>query len=233
MSRILLVEDELHIVRALTPALLAEGYQVTAVMNGGDAIAGLATDGFDAILLDLGLPDMDGKTVIAKAREWSEVPILIISARHQEGEKIQALDLGADDYIDKPFAMGELMARLRAVLRGRDRRFSSNSFFKAGTLEIDFSARVVRVQGEPVHLTPREYDLMRALARHAGRVITHRQIVAAVWGGAEMIEAQSVRVLVAQLRQKIEVEASRPRIILTEQGLGYRMRDLDFPDDPV
>lgn len=225
MTRILLVEDEIHIVRALTPALEAEGYDVTPVAAGAAALEALAREGFDVILLDLGLPDMDGKQVIERIREWSEVPIIVLSARHLEDEKIAAFDLGADDYVNKPFAMGELMARLRAAQRGRDRRFSSLSTFTAGPLTMDFSNRRVWIEGEPVHLTPKEYDLARALARYAGRVVTHRQIVAAVWGGSGAVDNQSVRVLVAQLRLKIERNPARPRIILTEQGLGYRLTE--------
>lgn len=222
-ARVLLVEDESHIVRALTPALEAEGYAIVSVATGEGALEALAAEGFDLILLDLGLPDIDGKLVIERIREWSEVPILVLSARHLENEKIAALDLGADDYINKPFAMGELMARLRAAQRGRDRRFSSLSVFRAGALRIDFSNRRVWIEDEPIHLTPKEYDLARTLARHAGRVVTHRQIAAAVWGGAAPAENQAVRVLVAQLRQKIERNPARPRIVVTEQGLGYRM----------
>lgn len=225
MSRMLLVEDEPHIVKSLTPALLAEGYEVTSAERGSDALAALASEGFDVILLDLGLPDMDGKNVIERIREWSEVPILVLSARHNEEEKIAALDLGADDYVNKPFAMGELMARLRAVLRGRDRRFSSRSLFIAGPLAIDFSARAVRVEDETIQVTPREYDLLRTLARHAGRVVTHRQLITAIWKGAETADVQTLRVLVSQLRQKIEEDATRPRVVLTEQGIGYRMHD--------
>lgn len=225
MTRILLVEDEAHIVRALSPALEAEGYDITPVATGSAAMEALAGEGFDLILLDLGLPDMDGKLVIERVREWSEVPIIVLSARHLEDEKIAAFDLGADDYVNKPFAMGELMARLRAAQRGRDRRFSSVSVFKAGALTMDLSNRRVWIEDEPIHLTPREYDLARTLARYAGRVVTHRQIAVAVWGGASAVDNQSVRVLVAQLRQKIERNPARPRIILTEQGLGYRMTE--------
>ena len=225
MIRILLVEDEVHIVRALTPALEAEDYDITPVSTGGAAMEALAGEGFDLILLDLGLPDMDGKRVIERIREWSEVPIIVLSARHLEDEKIAAFDLGADDYVNKPFAMGELMARLRATQRGRDRRFSSVSVFKAGALTMDLSNRRVWVEDEPIHLTPKEYDLARTLARYAGRVVTHRQIVTAVWGGTGTVDNQSVRVLVAQLRQKIERNPARPRIVLTEQGLGYRMTE--------
>ncbi|MBB5660507.1 response regulator transcription factor [Brevundimonas halotolerans] len=223
MTKILLVEDEPHIVRALSPALEAEGYEITPVGNGSAAMEALAGEGFDLILLDLGLPDMDGKVVIERIREWSEVPIIVLSARHLEEEKIAAFDLGADDYVNKPFAMGELLARLRAAQRGRDRRFSSVSVFKAGGLTMDLSSRRVWIEDEPIHLTPKEYDLARTLARYAGRVVTHRQIAAAVWGGAGSVDSQSIRVLVAQLRQKIERNPARPRIVLTEQGLGYRM----------
>ena len=226
MTRILLVEDEAHIVRALRPALETEGHQLAHVSAGAAALEALAGEGFDLILLDLGLPDMDGKDVIRRVREWSEVPILVLSARHLEGEKIAALDLGADDYVNKPFAAGELLARLRAALRGRDRRFATQSRFSAGDLTIDFSSHKVWVEDEPIHLTPKESDLARALARHAGRVVTHRQITAAVWGGEATVDSQSIRVLVGQLRQKIERNPSRPRIILSEQGLGYRMADL-------
>lgn len=225
MTRILLVEDEAHIVRALSPALEAEGYEITPVATGSAAMEALAGEGFDLILLDLGLPDMDGKVVIERVREWSEVPIIVLSARHLEDEKIAAFDLGADDYVNKPFAMGELMARLRAAQRGRDRRFSSVSVFKAGALTMDLSNRRVWIEDEPIHLTPREYDLARTLARYAGRVVTHRQIAVAVWGGGAAVDSQSVRVLVAQLRQKIERNPARPRVILTEQGLGYRMTE--------
>ena len=223
MTKILLVEDEPHIVRALSPALEAEGYEITPVGNGSAAMEALAGEGFDLILLDLGLPDMDGKVVIERIREWSEVPIIVLSARHLEEEKIAAFDLGADDYVNKPFAMGELLARLRAAQRGRDRRVSSVSVFKAGGLTMDLSSRRVWIEDEPIHLTPKEYDLARTLARYAGRVVTHRQIAAAVWGGAGSVDSQSIRVLVAQLRQKIERNPARPRIVLTEQGLGYRM----------
>lgn len=222
---ILLVDDEPNIIRALKPALEASGFDVAAAETGGGAMSLLASEAFDAILLDLGLPDMDGKIVIKRVREWSEVPIVVLSARDNEPEKIEALDLGADDYVSKPFATGELMARLRAALRGRERRFSSRSSFQAGSLWIDFSLRLVKVDGEEVRLTPREYEFLRVLARHAGRVVTHGQLIAAVWNGDA--DAQSVRVLAAQVRQKLERDPSRPRLIATEQGLGYRLAPED------
>jgi two-component system, OmpR family, KDP operon response regulator KdpE len=228
-GHILLVDDEAQLVRVLTPVLTTVGYQVSVAPTGNEALSQLAKDGYDAVILDLGLPDLDGKAVIEAIRGWSDVPILVLSARDIEQEKIAALDLGADDFVNKPFAVGELLARLRATLRGRERRFSARSRFKAGDLEIDFAARLVSVQGEDVRLTPREYDLLRVLARHAGRVVTHRQLIAAVWGPEAEVDAQFVRVLVGQVRQKLEQNPGDPRILLTEPGLGYRLIPEDEP----
>ena len=226
-GHILLVDDEAQLVRVLTPVLTTVGYDVSVAPTGNQALSQLAKDGYDAVILDLGLPDLGGKAVIEAIRGWSDVPILVLSARDIEQEKIAALDLGADDFVNKPFAVGELLARLRATLRGRERRFSARSRFKAGDLEIDFASRLVSVQGEDVRLTPREYDLLRALARHAGRVVTHRQLIAAVWGPEAEVDAQFVRVLVGQVRQKLEQNPGDPRILLTEPGLGYRL----IPED--
>lgn len=221
--RLLIVDDEPQILRALTPALQAAGYAVEAVGSGAEALSALAAEPCEAIILDLGLPDMDGKEVIVRVREWSDAPIIVLSARDLESEKIAALDAGADDYVGKPVRMGELLARLRAAQRGRERRFASQAQVRAGDLEIDFARRRVTVQGEEVHLTPREYDLLRVLARHAGRVVTHRQLIAAVWGPGAQVDAQFVRVLVGQLRQKVEAEPASPRLVTTEPGLGYRL----------
>jgi two-component system KDP operon response regulator KdpE len=223
-ARLLLVDDEPQIVRALTPALTAAGYAVEAAATGQTALARMAAEPCDVVILDLGLPDLDGKQVIARVREWSDAPIIVLSARDLESEKIAALDLGADDFVNKPVGVGELLARVRASLRGRDRRFAAQTGFRAGDLEIDFAGRRVFVMGEEVRLTPREYDLIRILGRHAGRVVTHRQVIAAVWGPDAHVDAQFVRVLVAQLRQKIEAEPSSPRIVVTEPGVGYRLR---------
>jgi two-component system KDP operon response regulator KdpE len=225
--RLLLVDDEPQIVRALTPALAAAGYTVETAATGEAALSQMAGNLCEVMILDLGLPDMDGKDVIRRAREWTEAPIIVLSARDLESEKIAALDLGADDFVNKPVGVGELLARVRASLRGRERRFSAQPSFTAGDLEINFLNRRVFVQNEEVRLTPREYDLLRTLARHAGRVVTHRQVIAAVWGPDAQVDAQFVRVLVAQLRQKIELEPSAPRIVLTEPGIGYRLRDDD------
>jgi two-component system KDP operon response regulator KdpE len=224
---LLVVDDEPQILRVLKPTLAAAGYEVTTAETGQGALKLLASQGFDAVILDLGLPDIDGKDVIDRLREWSEVPILVLSARDIELEKIEALDRGADDFVNKPFAVGELMARLRAALRGRERRFATNANFKAGDLSIDFSTRRASVGGEEVRLTQREYDFVRTMARHAGKVVTHKQLIAAVWGPTAEVDAQFVRVLVGQVRQKLEEDSSRPRLILTEPGLGYRM----IPED--
>lgn len=226
-ASLLLVDDEQQILRALKPALAAADYSVTTAETGGEALSHLASEICDVVILDLGLPDMDGKEVIERIREWSEVPILVLSARALEHEKIAALDLGADDFINKPFAVGELLARIRAALRGRERRFSANAVFRSGDLEVNFATRQVRLLGEEVRLTPREYDLLKTLARYGGRVVTHRQLIAAVWGPNAQVDTQFVRVLVAQLRQKIEEEPSTPRILLTEPGIGYRLTPED------
>jgi two-component system KDP operon response regulator KdpE len=222
-GHILLVDDETQLLRALTPALIAEGYRTTTAESGEAALSILAREWCDVIILDLGLPDMDGKSVIERVREWSDTPIVVLSARDIVNEKIAALDLGADDFLNKPFEVSELLARLRAALRGKARRFSAQASFRCGELEINFANRRVFVQGEEVKLTPREYELLRALARYSGRIVTHKQLITAVWGPNAGVETQFVRVLVAQVRQKIEEEPSSPRILLTEPGLGYRL----------
>ncbi|MDP3489253.1 MAG: response regulator transcription factor [Phenylobacterium sp.] len=222
-GQLLLVDDEPQIVRSLRPALTAAGYSVSTAETGGMALSHLAAEPCDIVILDLGLPDMDGKTVIARIREWSEIPIIVLSARDLEVEKIAALDLGADDFVNKPFAVGELLARARATLRGRDLRLAGQAKFRSAELEVNFATRRAFVQGDEVRLTPREYDLVRTLARHAGRVVTHKQIIAAVWGPDASVDAQFVRVLVAQLRQKLEENPSAPRVLLTEPGVGYRL----------
>jgi two-component system, OmpR family, KDP operon response regulator KdpE len=224
LGRLLIVDDESQIVRALTPALTAAGFTVSSAENGEGALALLANDPSDVVILDLGLPDMDGKEVIQRIREWSDCPIIVLSARDLEIEKIRALDLGADDFINKPVGVGELLARIRAAMRGRERRFSAQPQFQFGELEINFPARRVMVKGEEVRLTPREYQLLRILAGHAGQVVTHKQIIIAVWGPETNADAQFVRVLMAQLRQKLEADPSSPNLLTTEPGIGYRLR---------
>jgi len=228
-NRLLIVDDEPQIVRALTPALAAAGFEVVSATNGEQAMSLLAGDPSDVVILDLGLPDLDGKDVILRVREWSEAPIIVLSERDLESEKIAALDAGADDFVNKPVGVGELLARIRAVMRGRERRFSAQPRFQFGELEINFPARRVMVQGEEIRLTPREYQLLRILAGHAGQVVTHKQIIMAVWGADSNADAQFVRVLMAQLRQKLEVDPASPTLLLTEPGIGYRLSCDDEP----
>lgn len=226
-ARLLLVDDEPQLIRALAPALSAAGYALTTAADATEALALMAAQPFDAIFLDLGLPDLDGKEVIARIRDWSGVPIIVLSARDLEAEKILALDLGANDFINKPFTVGELLARLRAAMRIRNRSADAASRFCIGGLDVDFVARKVRLDGARLHLTPREYALLRTMASHSDRVLTHRQIINAVWGVHSTVDAQSVRVLVGQLRQKIETDPNRPRYLLTETGVGYSMASDD------
>ena len=222
-NRLLIVDDEPQILRALTPALAAAGFDVVGASSGEEAMGLLASEPSDVVILDLGLPDMDGKEVIQRVREWSDVPMIVLSARDLESEKIAALDVGADDFVNKPVGVGELLARIRAVMRGRERRFSAQPRFQFGELEINFPARRVMVEGEEIRLTPREYQLLRILAGHAGQVVTHKQIIMAVWGADSNADAQFVRVLMAQLRQKLEADPSNPQLLLTEPGIGYRL----------
>jgi two-component system KDP operon response regulator KdpE len=225
-ARVLVVDDEPAIHRFLTPALLANDYKVLKADNGSDALRQIAADAPDIVILDLGLPDMDGKDVIARVREWSNVPIIVLSARDREAEKITALDRGADDFVNKPFGVGELMARLRTALRHRMQRNGETPVVSVGGLEIDVPRRRVAWQGSEVSLSPKEFDLLAFLARHAGKVVTHRQILTAVWGPAHEHDTQYLRVYVGQLRQKIEPNPSDPRFILTEPGIGYRLMDM-------
>ncbi|WP_295557264.1 response regulator [uncultured Hyphomicrobium sp.] len=222
-ARILVVDDEPQILRFLKPSLAAAGYEVIAATNGKEALAAAATRSPDAILLDLGLPDMDGKDVIRELRTWSKTPILVLSARDQESEKIAALDLGADDYVNKPFGIGELTARLRTALRHAAQQAAEQTAMQAGPLVIDILAHRVTRDGEPVKLTPKEFDLLAILVRNAGRVLTHRQILTAVWGPAHAEDLQYLRVFIGQLRQKLETDPDTPALITTESGIGYRL----------
>lgn len=222
-SRILVVDDEPQIQRFLKPSLAAAGYEVVEVGTGAEALKAVATQAPDLVILDLGLPDMDGKEVIASLRGWSDIPIVILSARDRESEKIAALDLGADDYIEKPFGIGELTARIRTALRHRGRRDAIPSVVEIDGLTIDPIKRLVMRNGEMVHLTPKEYDLLLLLTRHVGRVVTHRTLLTTVWGLAHGDDLHYLRVFIGQLRQKIERDPTRPRIVCTEPGVGYRM----------
>ncbi|MCW2286035.1 two-component system KDP operon response regulator KdpE [Rhodoblastus acidophilus] len=222
-KRILVVDDEAPIQRFLKPALAASGYDVLTAENGRQALHLIATGAPDLIVLDLGLPDMDGKEVLEQARQFSQAPVIVLSARDREAEKIAALDLGADDYVEKPFAIGEFMARLRAALRHAARNEKEILRFDAGGLSVDLERRLVSREGASVKLTPKEFDLLAVLVRHAGKVVTHRQILAQVWGPAHVEDTQYLRVFVGQLRAKIEPSPDAPRLIQTEAGVGYRL----------
>jgi two-component system KDP operon response regulator KdpE len=224
-SRILVVDDEPQIQRFLRPSLTAAGYEIIEAGTGAEALKAVATQAPDLIILDLGLPDMDGKEVIASLRGWSDVPIVILSARDRETEKIAALDLGADDYVEKPFGIGELTARIRSALRHRGRRDAIPTVMDVDGLTIDPIKRLVSRDGETVHLTPKEYDLLLLLSRHAGRVVTHRTLLTSVWGPAHGDDLHYLRVFIGQLRQKIERDPTQPRIVRTEPGVGYRMAE--------
>jgi two-component system KDP operon response regulator KdpE len=223
--RALLVDDEPAILRFLKSALAANDYEVATAETVAEAIKRIASGAPDVVVLDLGLPDGDGKEVIRAVREWSAVPIVVLSARDREAEKIEALDLGADDFVNKPFGVGELLARLRTALRHRMERDSETPVLRTGRIEVDSVRRRVTRSGTELKLTPKEFDLLSFLARHAGRVLTHRQILAAVWGPAHTGDTQYLRVYISQLRDKIEEKPSDPAIIVTEPGVGYRVAE--------
>jgi two-component system, OmpR family, KDP operon response regulator KdpE len=224
-TRVLVVDDELAILRFLKPALEANDYEMVSSGTVAEALRRIAADAPDIVLLDLGLPDGDGKQVIQRAREWSDLPIIVLSAREREAEKIEALDLGADDYVNKPFQVGELMARMRTALRHRMLRHAQTPLLRVGGVEIDAVRHRVTRAGAEIKLTPKEFELLSFLARHAGRVLTHKQILTAVWGPAHVEDTQYLRVYVGQLRQKIEDKPDDPQIVLTEPGIGYRVAE--------
>jgi two-component system KDP operon response regulator KdpE len=222
--RVLVVDDEPEIVRGLTIVLRGAGYTVEAASSRAAALSSLSNRPPDALVLDLVLPDGDGVTVCRDIRQWSRLPILVLSAVGDEREKVRALDAGADDYVTKPFGTAELLARLRAVLR-RSPDAGHDTLVEIGELVIDLEDRVVRREGREVHLTPIEFDLLRVLAQHRGRLVTQRHLLQEVWGPLYVNESHYLRVHVAHIRQKIEPEPSRPRYLITEPGVGYRLRD--------
>jgi len=222
---VVLIEDEPQIRRFLRAALGGNGYRLFEASNAQEGLTEVATRRPDLVILDLGLPDLDGLSVLGQLREWSSVPVIVLSARGQERDKIAALDGGADDYVSKPFSMGELLARMRVALRRRDQvgEGAAGSVFSVGGLRVDLAGRHVQVDGKEVHLTPIEYKLLTALVRHAGKVLTHRQLLQEVWGPSRTEDSQSLRFYVAQLRRKLEAVPARPRYLLTEPGVGYRL----------
>lgn len=224
-ARILVVEDDAPIRRFLRIALGSGGYEVAEAERGRQAIELAATSAPDCVVLDLGLPDMDGKAVIAAIRDWSRVPILVLSVRDRETEKIAALDAGADDYVTKPFAVGELLARLRALLRARNDRTAEPAQRVLGALVVDLASRTVRVDEREVKLTRKEFDVLALLARHPGRLVAHRQFLTAVWGPAHVDDTHYLRIAIGHIREKLGDDAADPRFIVTEPGVGYRLRE--------
>ncbi len=222
MTRILVVDDERPIRRFLK-ASLGNEYEVVEAVDGEDAIRVTATEKPDLVILDLGLPDMDGVEVTRRLREWTQIPIIIVSVREQETDKIAALDAGADDYLTKPFGAGELMARIRVAMRHASSP-EIQAVFESGDLLVNLSDRIVKVAGKEISLTPNEYDILRVLVQHAGRVMTHHQLLRIVWGNAYENEAHLLRVNMSNLRRKIEADPARPRHIITEPGVGYRLK---------
>ncbi len=224
-TRVLVVDDEPAILRFLKPALEANSYEIEAVGTVAEATKRIAAAAPDVVVLDLGLPDGDGKEVIRRVREWSDVPIIVLSARDREIEKIEALDLGADDFVNKPFGVGELMARMRAAIRHRMLTNDETPSLRVGDLEIDIVRHRIMRGKEEIKLTPKEFELLSFLVRHAGKVVTHKQILTAVWGPVHTEDTQYLRVYIGQLRQKVEDNPEDPKVIITESGIGYRVTD--------
>ncbi|HET9951467.1 MAG TPA: response regulator [Candidatus Eisenbacteria bacterium] len=224
---VLVVEDDPPIRKFLRAGLESHGYRYVEATTGGDGIAQASMRSPDLVLLDLGLPDVDGIEVVRRIREWSTLPIVVLSARGRERDKIEALDAGADDYVTKPFSMGELLARMRVALRHRARLRTGEEVtaFESGDLSIDLARRRVTARGKEVRLTPIEFKLLATLARFAGRVLTHDVLLREVWGPGYATQRHYLRVYMAQLRHKIEADPARPKHLVTEPGVGYRLRD--------
>jgi two-component system KDP operon response regulator KdpE len=222
-ASILLVEDEPEIRRFLRASLGAEGYRVVESSTGRRGAIDAGTHKPDLAIVDLGLPDMDGVNVIRRIREWSPIPIIVLSARAQERSKIEALDAGANDYVTKPFAMGEMLARVRAALRHAVRGEAGSTVLRMDDVVADLDARTVHRRGEPVHLTPIEFRLLTALAKDAGMVVTHRRLLTEVWGPTHERDTHYLRIYMKQLREKLEADPVQPRFLLTETGIGYRL----------
>jgi two-component system KDP operon response regulator KdpE len=220
---VLVVDDEPQVRRFLRASLPDQGYRLIEATNGAEALRDAATRGPDAILLDLGLPDLDGVEVTRRLREWSTVPIVVLSARGQESDKIEALDAGADDYLTKPFGIGELLARLRVALRHATRT-PGEAVFEHGDLRVDLATQRVFARAQEVRLTRTEYRLLAQLVKHAGKVLTHRQLLKEVWGPGSVGESHYLRVYMGQLRHKLEEDPARPRHLVTEIGVGYRLK---------
>lgn len=220
---VLVVDDEVQIRRFLRAGFELDGFAIHEAETGAEAIRAATLRPHDLIILDLGLPDSDGADVIERIRTWSDVPTIVLSVRSSEAEKVRLLELGADDYVVKPFGMAELLARARATLRRRQRAATGEAVVKVGALTIDLAARAVSVSGTRVTLTPKEYRLLQVLAQHAGNVVTHQFLLREVWGSTHLNDPHYLRIFVRKLRQKIEADPTQPRILLTELGVGYRL----------
>lgn len=219
---VLIIEDEQPIRRFLRASLSNEGYRISEAVSGEEGLRMASSQPPDIVILDLGLPDLDGQDVLQQLREWYTSPIIVLSARDQEPQKIRALDQGADDYVTKPFGIGELLARMRTALRHAHHVGPEATTITIGGIQVDLAARLVFRDGEEIHLTPLQYKLLVTMAKHAGKVLTHRFLLREVWGPQNSQENHYLRVFVASLRQKLENDPARPRYILTEQGVGYR-----------
>ena len=222
-EKVLIVDDEQSIRLFLKLTLTSQGYETLEAYSGKEALSKAATEKPDIIILDIGLPDIDGIEVTRSLREWTQIPIIILSVRGSEKDKIAALDLGADDYLTKPFVVGELLARIRAALR-RSVKTAGEPSFKTGDLEVDLERRLVKVAGNELQLTPNEYELLKVFIIHAGKVMTHKHLLSAVWGPEYIGESHMLHVNISNLRRKIEPDPSRPQIIITESGVGYRLK---------
>jgi two-component system KDP operon response regulator KdpE len=226
-AKILVVDDEPQIRRFLRISLTAYGYQVVEAGGGEEAVTKSAIEGVDLVILDLGLPDIDGHTVIERIREWSEIPIIVLSVRSEDVEKVRALDSGAGDYLTKPFSIAELMARVRAALRKRGNGKPNEAVFSNGGLVVDLGKRRITIDGAEVKLSRKEYGILRLLAANPGRVLTHQQLLRELWGPAHLEDTHYLRIHVGHLRHKLKDSPSQPRYILTEPGIGYRLAEED------
>jgi len=224
---VLVVDDEPQIRKFLRLGLQGQGYGVREAASAGDALRAAVAAQPELVVLDLGLPDREGFEVLAALREWSQVPVIVLSVRSREGEKVRAFELGADDYVVKPFGMPELLARIKAALRRRVEREAPEPVFCVGGLEVDLVRRIVRVNGAEVRLSPKQYRLLQILVRNAGKVVTHRQLLQEIWGAAHRDDVQYLRVFMRKLRSRLEADPARPRYLLTELGVGYRLRAPD------
>ncbi|HMP54074.1 MAG TPA: response regulator [Candidatus Melainabacteria bacterium] len=226
-DKVIVIEDEAPIRRFLKTTLTAHGYEFKEAITGAEGILKVAEENPSVVILDLGLPDMDGLSVLKQIREWSNVPIIILSAREQEGDKVKALDDGADDYLTKPFGVAELLARIRAAIRRASSIIDQDdiSTVQFGSIKVDQAKRLVYLEDNEVHLTPIEYKLLVVLIRHRGKVLTHNQLLKEVWGQGYMESPQYLRVYMAQLRKKLEKEPTNPEFFLTEPGIGYRLKE--------